>query len=208
MMRKTIFLAIQMLFIFGNVACFGAGPIEFDFEQSEQTWFVPDWAISQDDCVCKNAILSAVQPFEGKQSLELQCKFPGNKWTGAVVEFDGQMDLSGCKGISAEVYLPKEVNSNLLLGRFFFTAGDKWSFIESRNTTQLKPGEWTKISATFDTTNPKGTPNWKFKREQGNLQDNIKDIRRVGVRIEYNANEWQAGAPYEGPVYIDNVVIE
>ena len=37
---------------------------------------------------------------------------------------------------------------------------------------------------------------------------NLDDVKRVSLRIEYDANDWQGGPAYNGPIYVDNIVIK
>ena len=206
---RIVKLSLIICYLFlSAVPAFCLEKIQFDFEKDEQTWFIPEWAVSQADCVGTMVTHSDEKSKGGEHSLEVQCEFPGNIWCQAVVEYEGDIDLIGYNTISADIYLPKESNSGLLEARFFITAGDEWKFIESRHTMMLNYGKWTRVTASFTPESEEGTPNWRLHKRYGVLADYLGKVRRIGIRIEYNANPWQSGLPYKGSVYIDNVVIE
>lgn len=205
--------SINIVFAISLYLCFAvtAGAVEqvnFNFETSQDEWYIPDWAVEQRDCVGKSLSVSSAKSSSGEKALEVMCDFPGDVWAAAIVDVETDLDLTGYTQISADILVPEEANSDLYLGRFIITAGPNWSFIESRNKVVLTPGKWTTITASFDQTEETEKSHWRFRKEKGGILQNKRDVKRIAIRIEYNANPWQAGKPYTGPVYVDNVVIE
>ena len=88
--------------------------------------------------------------------------------------------------------------------RIILVAGPWW-WIEQRNATLLKLGKWTKIEAKLDVTEANQRSYWKRKSKEGMIVSHRDQVKKVIVRIEYNASEKHAGPKYNGPIYIDNI---
>jgi hypothetical protein len=174
------------------VSAEGASLVVFDFEDSTQSWDIPDWAKESEDDVGKIVSISEEVASNGDSSLQLLADFPGGRWTGAYVEVMMFVtDWTPFGSISADVYLPEGVPSGLK-GRFILTLGEKWEWTEMNRGLPLEAGKWTTITANLRPT----SLDWKtFPTEAFR-----KDIRKVGVRIESDRNP-----VYTGPIHIDHI---
>ncbi|MDD5439545.1 MAG: hypothetical protein PHS37_05100 [Candidatus Omnitrophica bacterium] len=182
-------------------------PAVFDFEKDKEGWDIADWAGEQKDCVAKSIELSVDEVSKGKNSLKIMTDFPGDKWTQAPIEYVRDIDLTGAKRISADIFLPKQARSELFQARIIVTAG-AWWFIEMKAPVKLEHGKWTTVTAKLDVTDADEGQYWRFKDKAQGILANLSRVRKLTVRVEYNASSKNAGAPYKGPVYIDNIVIE
>lgn len=181
--------------------------IHFDFETSNQDWIIPDWAYSQSDHVAETVEISSKEASSGKNSLAVICDFPGDAWRAALVERNESMDLTGYKSISADIYIPKGAQRGLIKARFILTIGEGWLFTEMRQTVFLKPGRWVTVKANLESEETEKS-DWKG-RDEKRLFLHIDQIKKIAIRIEYDAAPpHRIGARYQGPIYIDNIVIE
>ncbi len=209
-MVKTIILVFMVFFAgFYGTDAFGAENIVFDFEGSNDAWGVPDWAFYQSDHKARTAEASDDVASSGKGSLKVMCEFPGDVWTAAVVEVKKDIDLREYDTISMDVYLPKKAPSGIIQARIILTVGDGWRFTEMREGIPLARGKWTTIKVQIDKGAEEGShPDWKGRGEK-RLYHDIDKVRKIAVRIEYNAAPpHRLGPRYHGPIYVDNVVIE
>jgi hypothetical protein len=71
--------------------------------------------------------------------------------------------------------------------------------------TPLKMGKWTKLTAKLDVTEANQMSYWKRKSKDGTFVKNRDQVKKVIIRIEYNASEKNAGPKYKGPLYIDDI---
>lgn len=209
---KFIFLMIAV------IACvislhqpfaFASGEICFDFEDGDEGWSIPDWALNQKDHKAISSEVSTDFAFSGTHSLKVMCDFPGTVWAAALVdkEFEKTVDLYGYHSISVDVYLPRNAPKDLILARIILTVGDGWLFTEMRFPVMLQNGKWTTVSAKLESYEVPD-PVWKGKGEK-RLFLNIRKVRKVAVRIEYDiAPPHRLGPKYKGPIYIDNMVIK
>ena len=185
------------------------GEIRFDFEDGDEGWSIPDWSFNQKDHKAISSEVSTDFASSGTHSLKVMCDFPGDVWTAALVdkEFEDPVDLYGYHSISVDMYLPKNAPKELMLARMILTVGEEWRFTEMRFPVQLKAGKWTTVSARLESYEVPD-PVWKGRAEK-RLFLNIRKVRKVAVRIEYDiAPPYRLGTEYKGPVYIDNMVIE
>ncbi len=135
------------------------------------------------------------------------CEFPGDAWAAALIEHREDMDWSGYESISVDIYLPKKAPKAPLQARIVLTIGIGWHFTEMRYAVPLKRGRWTKIKAKLESEEPEES-DWKGRKEK-QLFKHIKNIRKVAIRIEYDASPpYRVGHKYHGPIYIDNMVIK
>jgi len=209
MNKHTFAIAFISFYLAANSA-FSVEPIKFMFESDTAGWEIPDWAESQKDCVGKFAqVSSAFSHNKSGKSLEIMANFPGNNWTQAIVEKKLDRDLTGYKEITAYVYAPKNAPTGFLQARVILTVGS-WYFVESKSVTPLNKGKWVKVSAKLDVDDKNQSTYWKYstKKEGMGLVENIDRIRKVAIRVEYNASTKNYGSPYKGPVYIDDITIE
>ncbi|MFH1664557.1 MAG: hypothetical protein ABIA77_00200 [Candidatus Omnitrophota bacterium] len=206
-MRHLILILAAAAVIFTGSRAYCLTEILFDFEQDEEGWNIPDWAFEQGNYVGRTLEVSGDKTWKSKQALKLGCDFPGDIWTAALVEFERDMDLSGYKSITAHVFLPGSAQGGLYQARIIVTAGPWW-FIEMKEAVQLKPGKWVTIKADLNVDKQSEGIYWKIKNKDASLIDNIRNVRKIAVRIEHNVNPWKAGTAYKGPVYIDQIVIE
>ena len=204
-----VFLIFALVF-FWNSGVFGAEKeIRFDFEEGTQGWMIPDWAYYQDDHKGKTSNISTELASSGKQSLEVICDYPGKTWAAVLVEREKDMDLSGYGSISVDIYIPKGAPKGLFLGRVVLTVGDGWWFTEQRVGIPLEVGKWTTIEVPLDS--PELTDQqafWKGRKEK-RLYNNLNKIRKIAVRVEYDAAPpYRIGPKYDGPIYVDNMIIK
>jgi hypothetical protein len=180
------------------VACLFSMPahaedkVLFGFEKDNQGFEVPEWAMEQEDHVAKNVEVSKDVASEGKQSLKVDCAFPGKVWTAALVEDFEYFDWTPYKAITVDIYIPKEAPLGLK-GKMILTVGENWKFTEMARGVPLVPGEWTTISANL----APGSEDWKKTIVDDNFR---KDVRKLAVRAESNKKP-----EYTGPIYIDNL---
>jgi len=203
-----VFIVILVMFVMVSFQCATAQErIVFDFEDGVEGWDIPDWATEQHDHVGTSLGTSDEEASSGANSLELVCDFPGDQWAFAVAEYAVDMDLRGEESISVDIYLPKKARGDLYQARIILIVGPWWR-MEQRWSVPLKRGEWTTITAKLDVTMENELSHWKRKTKEASLTKHLDNVRKIVVRIEYNASPSLGGPPYEGPIYIDNVVIE
>lgn len=202
------FIFFLLVFICSG-ACAQSDAIRFNFEGNKEGWEIPDWALNQGDHVGRKALVSPDKSSSGENALEVTCDFPGDAWRAVIVDYEtnGDLDLSGYKSISADIYLPKKAQGTLYQARIIVTAGP-WYFLEMSRPVDLKQGEWTKVEAKLDVDETDQRRYWKYRKDEEGLLPNIDKVKRIAIRIEYNASPSMGGPPYKGPIYIDNVVIE
>jgi len=207
MKRFMLMTAITLATV--SFATFGMAKeeIKFNFESGIEGWNIPYWAMEQSDHVGRSVDVSSEEAYKGKNSLAVMCDFPGDVWRAALVQVEGDMDLTGCSEITCYIYLPKEARNDLMYARIIVTTG-LWQFIEMRQPVYLRPGRWTKVTAKLNLPEDEEKAFWKIKRDEPGLLASMNNIKKIAVRIEYNANLSQSGPPYKGPVYIDGVVIK
>jgi hypothetical protein len=192
-MKKLLLVGMVAL-----VACLFSMPahaedkVLFGFEKDNQGFEVPEWAMEQEDHVAKNVEVSKDVASEGKQSLKVDCAFPGKVWTAALVEDFEYFDWTPYKAVTVDIYIPKEAPLGLK-GKMILTVGENWKFTEMARGVPLVPGEWTTISANL----APGSEDWKKTIVDDNFR---KDVRKLAVRAESNKKP-----EYTGPIYIDNL---
>lgn len=180
--------------------------IRFTFDDRIGGWDVPDWAFEKKDYVAGEVLLTGETVKTGSGALEVVCDFPGNRWAAALVELERDMDLSEYNSISADIFIPQGAPQGFFKARFIITAGIGWYFIEMREPVDLLPGQWVNLTAKIEKQEELVSA-WKGRGES-RLFSNIHLVKKLAIRIEYNASPPQTiGASYHGPIYIDNVVI-
>jgi hypothetical protein len=194
------------------VACINGmslAEINFDFENNNQGWEVPDWALEQEDCAGMFLEVASDNSSQQRQALKISCDFPGNAWTAAVIEYKREIDLEGYVSISAEVLLPEEAKGGDYQGRIILIAGSDWWWIEMRRSVPLTPGQWTTVKAKLDVNFANEKFFWKRQEgEESGILANIKNVKKIIIRVESEGNSgFFSSSSYKGPVYIDNVVI-
>lgn len=205
------YLSSLIVFIFlANCVCGTVfAEISFDFEKNSQGWEIPDWALEQPDCAGMYLEVAPDKASEQSSALKITCDFPGNAWTAAVIEYKHEIDLEGYKSISADVFLPEDAAGGPYTSRIILIAGDSWWWIEMKRPVYLAKGKWTKIEAKLDVNF--ANENFFWLRQEGKesgIIANIKNVKKIIIRVE---SEAQGGlfnrSSYQGPVYIDNIVI-
>lgn len=162
----------------------------YDFENGLDEWSIPDWAQTSADYVGKSLTASVDFVANGKGSLQLLAEFPGGKWTGAYIERQMYVtDWTPYGSLSVDVYLPYNAPKGLQ-GRLILTVGEKWEWTEMNRPIELKPEQWTTITANLKP----GSQDWKFFPSDSFR----KDIRKIGLRIESDKQP-----AYTGSVFID-----
>jgi hypothetical protein len=201
---RIISVTVTILLLLSTVSFAEGSKMKFDFEtDSMRGWKIPDWAYEQGDHVARSLEISPKMASKGKNSLEMMCEFPGDYWTAALIDYENDLDLTGYKTISADIFVPKEAQGDLYMARIILTVGDEWIIMEMKDPVPLIQGKWITVTANIDR-----NEGWRTVPRGMNLLDYVKKVKKVAVRVEYNANPWQGGPPYSGPVYIDNIVIE
>ena len=200
------FVFFLILVFVANVGVCG-NKIVFNFDESTQWWEIPTWAIGNSDYAGVSLELSKDFVFSGENSLKFICDFPGNVWKAAIIEHERDINLTGYKKITVHVYVPKEAKARYLEARIVVTTGN-WFFIETRDSVNLRRGEWTKVEAILDISKSGELKEWRCSNREECIRENLDEVKRLAVRIEQNANPWQPDSEYSGPVYIDDVVIE
>lgn len=175
-----------------SISAHAEDKVLFGFEKDTQGFEVPEWAMEQEDYVAKSIEVSGDIAKEGKQSLKVNCAFPGKVWTAGLVEDFEYFDWTPYKSISVDVYIPKTAPVGLK-GKIIFTVGENWKFTEMARSVQLVPGEWVTISGSL----VPGSEDWKKTVVDDNFR---KDVRKLAVRIESNKKP-----EYSGPFYVDNI---
>ena len=205
---RVIILIALAIFCFTNLVV-AEEVIKYDFESGKEGWEIPDWALEQKDHVGTSVEVTSEVVYKGDNSLEIMCDFPGDVWRAAIVqvEFESNKDFSGAKEVICYIYLPKKARNELMHARIILTTG-LWQFIEQREPVELKPGRWNKIKAKLDVTEETERAYWKIRRQENSLLKHINNIKKIAIRIEYNANISQTGPAYAGPIYIDEVVVK
>lgn len=164
----------------------------YDFEDDEDGWDIPGWAVEKPDHVAVKASSSADIASRGEKSLKVMSDFPDDTWTAAIVEIQHFLSLDGYDLISADIYLPPEAPTGLR-GKIILTIGEDWKFAEMARSIRLVPGEWTNITASLKDE----SIDWKRTRMD---RSSRSDIRKIAVRVESDKRP-----AYSGPVYIDNI---
>jgi hypothetical protein len=208
-LKLIVSIFLFLFVILAGSVVHGAEKIVFDFEGTNDAWEVPDWAFYQSDHKARTAEASDDVASSGKGSLKVMCEFPGDVWTAAVVEVKKDIDLRLYETISVDVYLPKKAPRDIIQARLILTVGEGWRFTEMREGIPLKRGKWTTIKVQIDKGAEEGShPDWKGRGEK-RLYHSIDKVRKIAVRIEYNAAPpHRLGPRYHGPIYVDNFVIE
>jgi hypothetical protein len=164
----------------------------YDFEDGEDGWDIPGWAVDKPDHVASEAVASEDTASRGDKSLKVVADFPDNTWTAAIVEIQHFLDLDGYDLISADLYLPPDAPTGLR-GKIILTMGEDWKFVEMARSIRLEPGEWTNITASLKD----NSIDWKRTRIN---EASRSDIRKIAVRVESDKRP-----AYSGAVYIDNI---
>jgi len=175
-----------------SISAHAEDKVLFGFEKDTQGFEVPEWAMEQEDHVAKNIAVSTDVASEGKQSLKVDCVFPGKSWTAALVEDFEYFDWTPYTTVSVDIYVPATAPIGLK-GKMILTVGENWKFTEMAKSTQLVPGQWVTVSANL----APGSEDWKKTIVDDNFR---KDIRKLAVRVESNKKP-----EYTGPIYIDNL---
>jgi len=192
-MKKMLLtiIAIGLLFAWTDLNAQEA-EVLFSFENGLQGWEIPDWAFEKPNHVQKEIASSDAYASEGMKSLEISTEFPGDKWTGAIVEIMQFFDWSDYKGIACDVYIPADAPIGLKAS-MILTVGDTWKWVEMSRSFELKPGQWVTVEGDL----MPGSIDWRRVQVDDDFR---KDIRKIDVRV-YSNNK----PAYTGPVYIDNI---
>ncbi|MBF0494894.1 MAG: hypothetical protein HQL28_07205 [Candidatus Omnitrophica bacterium] len=171
-------------------------------------WSIPDWAKGNPDYVGLSCVMTDKMANNSCKSLDIECDFSGSRWAAAIVECEKNIDISSYKTISADIYSPESIPSDFMQARFVITAGD-WYFFENVKAFGLTKGKWTRVTAMLDKGSAGDDALWRCPNSKGKkLSDYITDVKKIGIRVEYNAGPKNAGPAYKGPIYIDNIEIE
>jgi len=206
-MRNFLITSIILSMLLASVQVFAQQKILFGFEKDAEGWQIPDWAFDQADHIGLSSEVTMDQASQGVQSLKVDCDFPGNSWAAAVVEYEQDIDLTGKESISVDIFVPETRAVGFLQARINITA-DLWYYIEMKKPVMLKAGEWTTVEARIDISKSRESAYWKCKAKEECVNENLDKIKKIAVRVEYDANSRHAGPPYNGPIYFDNIVIK
>ena len=193
---KKLFLTViacmvTMLVVSGSA--FSVDKVLFSFERDVEGWEIPDWAYEQDDYVGNELSACPGISSDGKSSLKLTVDFPGGRWSGGVTEIMEYFDWTPYSDVSCDIYLPEDAPLGLK-AKIILTVGENWTWTEMSRSVKLKPGEWTKVSANLKP----GSADWRRTTPTDEFR---ADVRKIAIRVESNK------PAYEGPIYIDNVVL-
>jgi hypothetical protein len=192
-MKKVLtILAILGLFFIGTVAGAQEETVLFGFENGTEGFEIPDWAYEKPDHVQQDIRSSENFASEGNASLEIDCEFPGGRWTGAIVEIMQYFDWSDYSTLACDVYIPADAPVGLK-GKIILTVGDSWKWIEMSRSYNVKPGQWITMTADLKP----GSIDWRRVEVDDAFR---QDVRKIDIRVESNNKP-----AYTGPIYIDNV---
>ncbi len=192
-MKKVLtILAILGLFFIGTVAGAQEETVLFGFENGTEGFEIPDWAYEKPDHVQQDIRSSENFASEGNSSLEIDCEFPGGRWTGAIIEIMQYFDWTDYSALACDVYLPADAPIGLK-GKMILTVGDSWKWVEMSRSYNLKPGQWVTMTADLKA----GSIDWRRVEVDDAFR---QDIRKIDIRVESNNKP-----AYTGPIYIDNV---
>ena len=180
--------------------------IRFTFDEGIEGWKVPDWAFEKRDYVAGEVQLTEKKVKSGSGALEIKCDFPGNRWTAALVELEGNMDFSPYDEMSVDIFIPRGAPKGFFKARFVMTVGVGWHFIEMREPVELMPGKWITLKTKIEKEELM-VSSWRGRGER-RLFKHIDAVKKVAVRIEYDASPPHTiGGRYHGPIFMDNMVI-
>ncbi|MFC1548857.1 glycan-binding surface protein [Candidatus Omnitrophota bacterium] len=196
-MKKVVLtLAVLGLLFAGTTVNAQDETVLFSFENGLQGWEIPDWAYEKPDHVQQEIRASNNFASEGNQSLEIDCEFPGGRWTGAIIEIMQYFDWTDYSKLACDIYLPKGAPLGLR-AKMILTVGDSWKWVEMSRSFGLQPGKWVTIAADLKT----GSIDWRRIQVDDGFR---QDIRKIDIRVASNNKP-----AYTGPIYIDNIrVIE
>lgn len=166
--------------------------ILYNFEKDDESWEIPSWAKEKNDYVATDLTWSKERSSSGVGSIVFKTDYPPRKWSGALVEIQQYLDLTGHDKILVDVYLPPEAVTGLK-GKIILTVGDDWRFIEMSRSKKLSPGKWNTIEASI----ADGSRDWKRTVTDDAFRS---DIRKISVRVESDKNP-----AWRGNIHVDNV---
>jgi hypothetical protein len=191
-MKKTLLVLAILGVFFGATLVQAEEEVLFNFENDLQGWEIPDWAYEKPDHVQKEINPSDKFASEGTSSLEIDCDFPGGRWTGAIIEIMQYFDWTDYSRLACDVYLPEGAPLGLK-GKIILTVGDSWKWVEMSRSFALKPGQWVTMSADLKP----GSIDWRRIEVNDAFR---QDVRKIDIRVESNNKP-----AYTGPIYIDNI---
>src|SRR3989338_4345469 len=207
MIKKLSFIIMVSLALAVSNCAAENPEIRFGFEKGLDGWDIPEWALERPDYVGQSIEISPEHATKGENSLKLNCDFPGTAWRAVVVEHVEDINLRGYKRILVDVFIPSDAPSEFLRGKIIVTAGPWW-YIEMLDSVPLKRGDWTTITARLDVGDKGEMRYWKCKTKEECLEAHLDQVKKLAVRIEYNASYDRTGRAYKGPVYIDNIIVQ
>lgn len=191
---------VGLVLVFGLVAfsglAFPAEEVLFDFEDGTLSgWEIPDWVYEKDDYVTEEVDTSKDYASSGDKSMKLLANFPGDNWSGAIVEVMEYFDWTPYSAISCDIMVPASAPAGLK-AKIVLTVGDSWKWTEMSRSVKLEPGQWVTIEASLKP----GSTDWK----RTTVTDEFRsDIRKIAIRVESNRRP-----AYSGPIYIDNIRLQ
>jgi len=209
MLKLIATIVFTAILLTTSANLWAAEKIHFDFEEDSEGWGIPDWAFYQSDHVGRSLEVSSEEASTGESSLKIMSEFPGDVWRAVLIDHVKDSDFTEYETISADVYLPKKAPRNFMQVRLIITAGDGWHFIEAKEAPLLKPGKWITVRAKLEREYIEGVPSEWRGRGHKRLFNHVGKIKKIGVRVEYNASPpHRIGRKYHGPIYVDNIIIE
>lgn len=191
-MKNVILILAVLGLVFGATLSHAEEEVLFNFESGLQGWEIPDWAYEKPDHVQKEIMVSDEYASDGAQSLEIDCEFPGGRWTGAIIEIMQYFDWTDYSRIACDIYLPAGAPVGLK-GKMILTVGDSWKWVEMSRSFPLKPGQWVTMSADLDP----GSIDWRRVQVDDAFR---QDVRKLDIRVESNNKP-----AYKGPIFVDNI---
>ena len=102
----------------------------YDFEQDDDGWGIPAWALNLRDHVAVSSEHSDKYSSLGNWSLRIDSRFPDKQWSASLVEIQHFLNLKNFDIIAADIYFPETSRSKTLRGKIILTQGNNWDFTE------------------------------------------------------------------------------
>ena len=161
-----------------------------------EEWYIPDRILSSGNRSINQLIVSNIDGPTGIKSkcLELMVDFPRiNSWREVYIErLIDEEDWTIYRALSAKIFLLKNAPKNLK-AKFILTCGKNWYWAEMKPRVFLKPGSWNLIEANLESI----SVDWRYG---GDVSDLVKNVRKLGIRIETNYSQ-----NYQDSIYVKDI---
>ena len=171
-------------------------PEEIKEYDTYEEWYIPDRILSSTNRSIDQLVVSSIDNPTGvkNKSLELMVNFPRmSSWREIYIErLIDREDWTVYRALSAKIFLPKDAPTNLK-AKFILTCGKDWHWTEMNSRVSLKPGEWNLMEANIEPI----SIDWRYRGDMGDL---LKNVRKLGVRIEADYSR-----DYKGSIYVKDI---